>query len=269
MFTIDKHKLKFSHKFNEPICRNIVDIIKGNNITEIIFGWDFNQLIDNLPNGIKNIIFCSYYYDLPIDNLPNTIELIKLSKYFDHPLDNLPEGLINLYLSNDTNYDLNNLPNTLELLRSGNRDIKINILPQSLKELTLPRYHLYKIDCFPPNLLTLQISYYYNYELDNLPPILDKLIIAGGPQEYYNIDVSYPEFNQPINDLPDSVSEIEICVSEYNLEITKLPNNLDSIMFHSLAHVPTPDLEIINSGQAMFYCRCMDCKNAFFQQKYM
>ena len=264
---IKKAKIvRFDLEFNDNI-----DFIQDTNIEEIYFEIysDFNFLLNRLPHTLR-ILKIPKEYKHKIDIFPPNLQELNIYSNYEYPLDNLPEGLLKLYLCNNTNYDLNNLPNTLEILRTGNKDIRINILPLSLKELILPRYHLYKIEYYPPNLLSLQLSYYYNYPLDNLPLMLDKLVIAGGPQEYHELDgIDYPEFSQPINDLPDSVSEIEICVSDYTQKITKLPNNLDSIMFHSLSHIPTPDLEIINTGQAMFYCRCMDCKNAFFQQKYM
>ena len=74
----------------------------------------------------------------------------------------------------------------------------------------------------------------FNQSLDNLPNMLFKLIIAGGPQEYEDLDIIYPEFNQPLNDLPDNIREIEICVNHYTQEITKLPQNLEIIMFFTI-----------------------------------
>jgi len=184
MFTIDKHKLRFSHKFNEPICRNIIEIIKGNNITEIIFGWDFNQLIDNLPNGIKNIIFCSYYYDLPIDNLPNTIELIKLSKYFDHPLDNLPDSIHTIYFGEYFNQRLDNLPISIKNLYfpiTGQFNRKFINLPENLEILLLPRNYSKRFDNVPNSMIKLNVHNNYPH-CNDLKKIVPKREILN----YYN-----------------------------------------------------------------------------------
>ena len=76
----------------------------------------------------------------------------------------------------------------MQVLRSGNRDIKINILPLSLKELFLPRYHLYKTECFPPNLLNLQLSYYYNYELAELNLIRSQTKTSSFTSNIFNTE---------------------------------------------------------------------------------
>ena len=260
--------IRFDIDFNENI-----DFLEKSQIEELIFEnyGKFNQPLNKLPVSLRKLKV-PRNFSYKIEYFPPDLQELTICSDYNYELNNLPAGLIELYLYNDTNYNFDNLPNSLKILRAGNRDIKIIILPLNLKELILPRYHLYKIEVFPPNLEKLQLSYYYNFSLNNLPNKLIKLIIAGGPREYQDRDdnnyINYPEFNQDINNLPDSIEEIDICVTSYNLPIIKLPKNLDTIMFHVLEHVNTPDIEEINMGDIMFFCRCMSCKNNFFIERY-
>ena len=260
--------IKFDFDFNENI-----DFLENSKIEEIYFesNSQFNKTLNKLPISLK-IIKLPRNFNHKIDFFPPNLEILIIFSNYNYELDNLPEGLLELHLFNNTNYDLSNLPNTIKILQTGNRDIKINILPANLEKLILPRYHLYKIDIFPQNLKHVQLSYYYNFDISNLPNNLQKLIIAGGPREYQEDDDNYydfPEFDQDIDNLPDSIEEIEICVTEYNKKINKLPKNLETIMFHVICHVDTPDIEEINNGDIDFYCRCMQCKDKFFKANWL
>lgn len=54
-------------------------------------------LIDNLPVGLK-ILMLSNFFDLPLDNLPNSLEKLYINTY-------------------TYNYELNNLPDSIELIK--------------------------------------------------------------------------------------------------------------------------------------------------------
>ncbi len=68
-FTLDKKDTIYI--WNETVLDiNISKIISG--FTKIIFNRGFNQSIDNLPNTIEDIKL-SYNFNHPIDNLPRTL----------------------------------------------------------------------------------------------------------------------------------------------------------------------------------------------------
>lgn len=104
--------ITFGKNFNQPIIltKNIMTVIFGfgfkqqivltPNITVLAFGFYFNNpiiltlgtshltirnkhwnIIDNLPNGLKHIVF-QYNFNLPLNNLNNDVEYIKFKNSF-------------------------------------------------------------------------------------------------------------------------------------------------------------------------------------------
>jgi hypothetical protein len=255
----NKKIIKFDYDFNENI-----DFLENSQIEEIYFESSgiFNQNLNKLPLSLK-IIKIPRNFNHKIDFFPPNLEILIIFSNYNYELNNLPEGLLELYLFNTTNYNLDNIPNSIKILVCGNRDIKINFLPYSLEKLVLTRYHLYKIEVFPPNLKKVHLSYYYNFDISNLPNGLTHLTIAGGPREYQEDEnnlCKFPEFDQDINNLPDTIETIEICLTKYDNKITKLPKNLESIIFYVICHVDTPNIEEIKNEDIDFFCRCMKCK---------
>lgn len=185
MYVIEKNKIKFSHQFNEPITRSLAEIIRNNNVTEVIFGWDFNQQVENLPTGIKTIIFCSYYFDLPLNNIPFTVETLKLSKFFDQPLDNLPDSLQTIYFGEHYNQILEYFPKNLRNIFfpiTGHFNQKFIEYPDNLEVLVLPRNYNKKLEDLPKTLkkLCVHISYPYYHMLKmsvHKKDILDQYIL--------------------------------------------------------------------------------------------
>jgi len=185
MYRIEKNSIKFSHNFNEPISRGLIEIFRSNNITELVFGWDFNHPIENLPTGIKKIIFCSYYYDAPLDNLPHSIETIKLPKFYDHPVDNLPPSVKEIFFGEYFNQNLDYLPNNIQNIYfpfTGRFNRKLLNLPDLLEILVLPRQYSKKLGYIPKNIkkIRVHLSYPYYDELKKLVPkkeILDFYIL--------------------------------------------------------------------------------------------
>jgi len=185
MFRIDKNKITFSHQYDEPISKHLIEVIKNNNITEVVFGWDFRQNIDNLPSSIKTIIFCSYYFDLPIDSLPYSLETLKLSKFFDNPLDNLPEALQTIYFGEHFNKPIDNLPLKLKNIYfpiTGHFNHTLANLPDSLEILVLPRNYRKKISYVPKNINRIRVHRTYPHYEE-----FRKTLIKKGVLDYYDL----------------------------------------------------------------------------------
>ncbi len=140
----------FNYKYDKPITNKISNLL--NNCEIIIFSdfgtWEstmknyykiyenkfngrfkgsiFNLPLNNLPNTIKKI-FLGYSFNTQLDNLPSSLELLKLGCCYNQSLDYLPESL-NILILNTKNIPIYNLPISLKVLVSKT-DIQINNLP--------------------------------------------------------------------------------------------------------------------------------------------
>ena len=72
---------------------------------------DFNEPLDNLPEGIEEIHFahCSVF-NHRLDNLPQSLKLLKLGTSYNQPLDFLPSGLETLIISYRYKHPMTNFP---------------------------------------------------------------------------------------------------------------------------------------------------------------
>lgn len=131
-------ELHFGESFNQPIVFN-------NGLKKLTLGEEFAQnvnlpsnliylglkcnnscILNNLPNGIEDLELC---VDIPLDNLPTGIKKIKL-------------------FNNNYPFELNNLPNTIELLKiPNNYKLKIKHYPNLkifISNILYPYIHNYK-----------------------------------------------------------------------------------------------------------------------------
>ena len=81
------------------------------------FDADFNEPLDNLPEGIEEIRF-DYLsqFNHRLDNLPQSLKLLKLGLSYNQPLDFLPAGLETLFISYYYKYPMVNFPIGLKKL---------------------------------------------------------------------------------------------------------------------------------------------------------
>jgi len=52
MYKIENDTIRFSHNYDEPLSKNLLEIIRLNNINQLVFGMNFNQSLENLPSCI-------------------------------------------------------------------------------------------------------------------------------------------------------------------------------------------------------------------------
>jgi hypothetical protein len=235
------------------------------NTTKLIIGPRFNEVIENVPMGILEINFNSEWnavYNKPIHNLPISVTKISMNPYFNQPMNDLPMNLKYLHLGLYYNFELDNLPVSLESLTVGvlfNKNISlftcnlkkldlsnnylikiVDHLPNSLRELLLPREITCTLDNLPCNLEILHIQN-YNLELNHLPPKLKELHFAKRSNFRKKLDNLPPKlkvlnigtfFNQPIDNLPESIEYLSFCKSSiFNNPVNKFPNNLLHLSF--------------------------------------
>ena len=121
------HMIKFGYEFNQ-LVNNLPSELK-----HLTLGAKFNQLINNLPLGLKQL-FIGGLFNQPVDMLPESLEIIFLSGCFNQSVDNLPIGLKILTITGlGFTHSIDSLPDSIEFLRLNPKFIcKINKLPKKL-----------------------------------------------------------------------------------------------------------------------------------------
>lgn len=133
--------LTFGNKFNQKI--NL-----PNNLTHLTFGYEFNQKV-NLPEKLTYLIF-GFNFNQKV-NLPNNIIKLKINNN-KIDIDYLSNNLEELELGKCFNLQIDNLPNSIKILKifNDNYNKNLNCLPNSIEILQLPKN--YKIENIPSNL---------------------------------------------------------------------------------------------------------------------
>ena len=154
---IFSYKFKYNDNYKKFNCTNqksefsksIYKLSKSN--INLILDYNFNQLINNLPNSIQTLIFDNDFNE-PVDNLPNSVQNLILENLFNQPIDNLPNSIQNLWLGNIFNKSIDNLPNSIRNLQLGKYfNQSINNLPNSIQ------FNIYSW----VNILTSQLTNYH------------------------------------------------------------------------------------------------------------
>jgi hypothetical protein len=223
-YYFEDDKIVFKNNFNQIIDENIKKDLCS--FTDIKFGHDFNQPINNLDQNIINLEFTSYSdFNQPIDNLPDSIETITFGKNFNHPVDNLPEKLKFVRFGFTFDKSLNNLPLGLITLIIYSKQYSYNF--DSLPD-TIEKLHIYnkcdfnKYICrWPANLKYLHLNSNFNQPIDNISNNLIELYL-------------HDSFDQSIDSLIDcnSLKKIIFCkMSNFNKPVNLLPSCLEDDKF--------------------------------------
>jgi hypothetical protein len=101
--------LSFNDSFN-----SCVDALNNlYNIESLVFGRDFNQLVDNFPKKLKSLTFGMSFCQ-PVDNLPETLTSLTFGSSFNMSVDNLPQNLKWLTFGFCFNQQVDVLPKNLK-----------------------------------------------------------------------------------------------------------------------------------------------------------
>lgn len=146
--------LYFGSMFNKEI-----NLLKINCLTHLSLGVSFNKNLI-LPNTLLYLeLGCNNQYI--IDNIPNSVKTLKLINYFDLELNNLPNSIENIiFMKDDKHYNYNCHWNEIY-----NYDKELNNLPNSVKYLYLPYDYNLVIKRFPKNLIKIYCNRKYKYLL--------------------------------------------------------------------------------------------------------
>ncbi len=225
-------------------------------MSDYIYIYDnINYCIENIKNFDKKKIIFGESFNLPIDNLPDFIEQIRLPFGYTHQLNNLPSGLIYLGLYSDSyEHQLNCLPENLKILCVGNNlKYQLDNLPNSLKVLHINGKYSHPLDNLPNNLEELKINEPDNISMNNLPDSIKILLINC---DYHDKIINWPkslkilhtnkyshlldnlpqieelnissDYKFPIDCIPDSIKLLNLH-REYIIQINKLPLHLETV----------------------------------------
>jgi hypothetical protein len=188
-------KLWFSNKFNQSVDKLLNPNFCTNRpkpktkLTHLIFGSDFNKLVNHLPDSVKYLYFGDSF-NKSVDNLPNSLLFIKFGCDFNYSINNLPISLINIEFGTKFSQSLNNLnhgivsikfPNLLlynELNNTMGYNVTINKLPSSIK-----------------NIYFSKTATIYNHNYDY---IYNNHCYLGGIKSNYNIDPVFDNYKHLI-----------------------------------------------------------------------
>lgn len=212
---------------------------------------NFDQPIDNLPDGVKMIIFGSTY-NRPIIKFPKELLCVNFGFRFNSVISNFPEKLTCIIFGHNFNQLLPELPeslNTIAFGRSFSRTMPK--LPDSLLKLLFHKESFFNEELvLPPNLIELQLGISFN-KLIILPESLRKLRLIVTFSQFDNIKLPtklthlYIEnvFNNPsmLSNLNNKLKYLIITNCEIKLD--NLPNNLRHLCIintygHKLDNLP-------------------------------
>lgn len=148
-------KLYFDNSYNKPIGDNL---LKLKCIVDIIFGFDYNQPVDNLLPQIIKLIF-GHDFNQTVNELPCSIKYLKFGYSFNHIVDNLPNSINKLIFGESFNKSVDNLPNSIKYLQFGALfSQSIDNLPEQLTHLIIDYTYDKSVNKLPNNLCCLKIN---------------------------------------------------------------------------------------------------------------
>jgi len=182
--------LSFGNSFNQKITKNIyttdgakIVSLLPDNLTDITFGNNFNQQVDNLPINLIEL-FTGNMFNQSVDKLPKNLEVLHLnttwSGKFNQSIDNLPITLNELCIYGDFNQKIDKLPNGLNILILNETRFNKSIcsLPVELDKLKLGILFKQLINKLPPNIcIIIPGQYRYINKLKKKVPMTAKLVL--------------------------------------------------------------------------------------------
>ena len=187
-------------------------------ITHLIFGNNFNQRVDNLPDSITHIEF-GWHFNQMVDNLPDSTIYLKFGVYFNQSVENLSKTLKDLTFGYFFNQPVNNLPNSITHLRFGwTFNQQIDNLPGSITHLKFEGIFNQSVDKLPNSINHLNFGWYFNQTVDNLPDSITHLEFGFNLHQY-------------IENLPDSIVSLTFYLDfdSHVPRIKKLPKSIEIV----------------------------------------
>jgi len=218
------------------------------NLVKLTLNSCYIDPIEYFPPNLKSLIFPeSSNFNLPLDNLPDSLDELILGQNYNQNLKNIPKSVKILSIGHGYRFPLSELPDTIEVLRVGiifksdripsgvkklnislpidfesierefNDQVRINTeftlsYLENLKYLKIENFFFYSLDNLPVSLENLEITSNSRFPIKNFPPNLKNLILNNSGKH-------------DLTKLPDSLETLEIYISNPE-ELTFLPPNL-------------------------------------------
>ena len=214
-------------------------------------GRKFNQPIDNLPNSLI-ILKISNSFNQLINNLPNSLEKLEYDSWFNNPIEKLPLKLKYLNLMNSKfNSDIiwNESNNLIEkLILSSSYDKKIPYLP-NIKNITIKNLNQYELFDERNTNLIKRLNLYKNDSLkeiyNQIPKSIEELIITINKNfnwKYIPIHIKKITFLSSLllnpliidNNISQNIESIEFGkILIFGIKIKSLPKTIKEIIIYS------------------------------------
>jgi hypothetical protein len=225
--------------YNEPYFRSV---------KRITFGPNFNESVDNMPNGPEVIVFGDMFnhptdhlpistimirygknYDKPTNHLPAETKYVYFGSHYDQPSNNFPHGLLGVEFGYHYNQLTDNLPTTILWIIFGvnfNRvtdnfpDSLVSVtygetynqltdkLPKSTKHIIFGKRFNQPVDNLPYDLETLELGKYFQQTCKNIPKNIKKLTLSKTRNSHRNITDYNHFFSKLANKPPSCIKNI-------------------------------------------------------------
>jgi hypothetical protein len=182
----------FWESFDGRITKDILDFIARSEIRTIIFNTEFNSMIDNLPDCIREIKFRNTnIFKQPINKLPANLESLDLCSNYPYLIYCWPASIKHINIENNMHM-ISCLPPYLYSLKTAYLfsiqskafDFDIHFLPIGLKRLELEYGDIDELDgVLPPELAYLKINFARRKSRENkienkeLPETLKSILV--------------------------------------------------------------------------------------------
>ena len=262
---------------NNPILPNSSLIPILCKFKTVIFGDDFNQNIDNLPDSIQYITTGARFNTI-ITKIPESLLSLIFHHYslYNYPLifNQSSKKLRKIILGYDFNQSIDTFPDHIETITftpDSSFDQQIIKLPANLKHLSLPLDYQSTIMKFPNGLIDIEINSNLNGSINYLPASVRKIqcnMHFGGKLDYlpYSLHTLlfmgalgrniYINYGNRLDKLPYMLSELEL-PSNYNFVLNNLPINLQyidvGIRYNKLIDNLPPNVKILHFNDSAIF----------------
>lgn len=216
--------ISFDDRFNQPIKSF------PKNLKRIKFGKDFNQSIDAISD--VNYVTFGDNFNQPLPRMSDCLDGICFGLNFNHPVDHLPDSVMSIQFGDRFNTEIKKFPARMTKLKFG-KDFnqKIENLPSETKFLEFGDNFNQELE-LPESVCMVQFGKEYNKPIkggtlhrvwcgDDFNQPIDTL---SGCLSLKYVKFGHG-FQQSIDDLPDSVVELELS-RHYSGAVSKLPKKL-------------------------------------------
>lgn len=236
-------EIKLGDYFNQVINKKCFINANDSKLKIIHFGYNYNKLIDDLPDSITFLDMSRSCIE-HINKLPSNLKKIVFGPFYNETINKWPH-LKEIRFGIYYNQPLLNLPTTLKKLTLGYHfNQNIDHLPDNIVELELGSQYNVDIKKLPQNLKIFRLGYSYNLplQIQNILPHLETIVLVNK----YNFPLPVITENYPLVNWMPNIKRI-LLSSEYTFPIkdSGFPESLELIVRNSSEHAFTENYCVI------------------------